>query len=347
MKQRIYTLDICKIVLTVLVVFHHFQQITGVVYEGVNFYGGTIDMYPILELFFMISGFMCAPAIGKMLDESFGKYFIKKAIRIYPMVAITMITGAIIMFSYFRMTGTWFFDIAVTYWRTFSSMLLLTTGGPINNGLSLNPPLWYLCVLIYCYVLLYFIVWLCKKLQVNHLVGAGVMVIVGSCVVEYGVAFPFFTEETGRGYSAFFLGIIIYSMWEKLSHKALTIYGFAMTALCAFGYLFKFEYIQGNHRAVMAYMLWPALMFVSLSTARFFHLKIWSILAAISFEVYIWHFIGLAFLMFISVKFGLVFPNPMHLMVEFLLVLWVFAAVVYYLVEKPLTKWLKGLIQNG
>ena len=347
MKQRIYTLDIYKIILTVLVVLHHFQQVTGVVFEHFNFYGGTIDMYPILELFFMISGFMCAPALGKMLDESFGKYFIKKAVRIYPMVMISMLTGAVIMFSYFRMTGTWFFDIAVTYWRTFSSMLLITTGGPINNGLSLNPPLWYLCVLIYCYVLLYFIVWLCKKLQVSPLVGAGVMVVIGTVVVEYGFSFPFFTENTGRGYSSFFLGIILYAMWERLSHKALMIYSVIMAAACAYGYLFQFQYIQGNHRAVMTYMLWPAMMFIALGTARFFRLKLWGVLAAISFEMYIWHFIGLAFMNYIGYKFSITYPPAQVTMIGFVLILFAFATVMHYLVEKPLTKWLKGIINNG
>lgn len=339
--KRIYTLDIFKIVLTVLVVFHHFQQVLNVHFDGVNFYGGTIDMYPILELFFLISGFMCGPALAKILDENFGKFFIKKAIRIYPMVIVSILTSSVIMVLYYHTTGAWFFDIAVTFWRVFSSALLLTTGGPFANGLAINPPLWYLCVLIYCYIILYFIVWLSKKLSISPMIGAGFMVVLGACIVSYGWSFPFFTSETGRGYSSFFLGLIVYNMWLKLSHRGLTIYGIIMTAICAFGFVYKFEYIQSNQREVMAYMLWPALMFVGLAAQNLFKLKIWGILSAISFEVYIWHFVGLLFMAFLGVKYGYTYPPTHKTMIIFLLSLWAFSAIMYYLVEKPLTKKLK------
>ena len=38
-KERNYSLDFLKIIATILIVFHHYQQILNVEFRGVNFFG--------------------------------------------------------------------------------------------------------------------------------------------------------------------------------------------------------------------------------------------------------------------------------------------------------------------
>ena len=51
-----YSLDIVKIFACVCIVFHHYQQMSGVNYSVFNFYGGVFPFERMVELFFLISG---------------------------------------------------------------------------------------------------------------------------------------------------------------------------------------------------------------------------------------------------------------------------------------------------
>lgn len=35
--ERKYGLDVIKIAATILIIFHHYQQVTGVTFDGINF----------------------------------------------------------------------------------------------------------------------------------------------------------------------------------------------------------------------------------------------------------------------------------------------------------------------
>ena len=52
--KRIGTIDLLKFVLAVVIVLHHYQQVTGVRFSGWNFYGGTIYFGYAVEFFFII-----------------------------------------------------------------------------------------------------------------------------------------------------------------------------------------------------------------------------------------------------------------------------------------------------
>lgn len=56
--QRNYSLDVLRIIATVLIVFHHYQQATGAFFEGcLNFFNGRFYFGYIVEFFFLLSGF--------------------------------------------------------------------------------------------------------------------------------------------------------------------------------------------------------------------------------------------------------------------------------------------------
>lgn len=57
-KANVDGLDLIKAVSITLIVFHHYQQSFSSTFNGVNFYGGSFYFGFIVELFFMISGFV-------------------------------------------------------------------------------------------------------------------------------------------------------------------------------------------------------------------------------------------------------------------------------------------------
>ena len=90
MKNRQYSLDFIKIIATIFIIFHHYQQfICGVLDSGVNYYGGIFNFGYMVELFFILSGYFMYPYIEKIKHGlSFKKFFGARYIRLIPLVAI-------------------------------------------------------------------------------------------------------------------------------------------------------------------------------------------------------------------------------------------------------------------
>ena len=55
-RQNLDVFDLIKGIATVLIVFHHYQQVMDCRFSGVNFFGGWFYFGVIVELFFVISG---------------------------------------------------------------------------------------------------------------------------------------------------------------------------------------------------------------------------------------------------------------------------------------------------
>ena len=116
--------------------------------------------YMSVELFFIISGFLFAyvyiPRIIKK-EYTFDDFIFKKFIRIMPLVVLTSFICYILAFI------TRINDIKC--WSTFCGNniniislvydFLFSGSHVINNNLSLNGPIWYINVLLVCYVLAY------------------------------------------------------------------------------------------------------------------------------------------------------------------------------------------------
>ena len=81
-EKRYYNLDIIKMISSILIVFHHYQQLSGITFDGINFYGGKFLFGYLVELFFMISGFVTIVVYKEGSNHQL-KQFLHKCIRIY------------------------------------------------------------------------------------------------------------------------------------------------------------------------------------------------------------------------------------------------------------------------
>lgn len=340
--KRIRSLDILKFIMAILIVFHHYQQNTGMRGSVVNFYDGTIYWGTLVEMFFIISGFLSALGIEKVSKQSFKSYILNKMIRLYPMAMISVCFTAVSGLIYVALIKKWFFDIRITLWKFWNSLLLTFAGGAVDDGLGINNPLWYLCVLLYCYVILYFIIWFFDRHKINCVYGFALMSILGLSVLQYNIRLPFLNEYSGRGYAAFFLGMILAYIWNAVSHKILIMYSSVILLISVIVYFGAYSLFAANMRDVFTYIIFPAVLFITLGADRFSDGRLTKRFefGGLAYEIYLWHSCGICVWMLISQRWGMINIENYYMMFVFTGLLIIFSAVMYHMVEKRITRYL-------
>lgn len=116
-----------------------------------------------VEMFFMISGLLFYQVyLPKIKSENykFKDFFCARAIRLYPLVIITSLYMYLWQFILEKNTGmVWSSAGTLKLWTLFEDIIFC---GSMYDG-SLNAPLWYLNVLLVCYVLAYIMTKLTEK----------------------------------------------------------------------------------------------------------------------------------------------------------------------------------------
>ena len=129
MRKHYYTLDLLKFLCAVVIVLIHFQSITNTKFANLNFFFGRIDFTWCVEFFFIISGFVSAAGLKAKLPE-FRIYALRKAVRLYPMVWLSVSFSLPIICFYRHIFGI--LPAGVKYlgaWNVLNSFLLTYAGG--------------------------------------------------------------------------------------------------------------------------------------------------------------------------------------------------------------------------
>ena len=109
----------------------------------------------------------------------------------------------------------------------------------------------------------------------------------GISAVTYKLNLPFLNLATGRGYSAFFLGMLFYYINQTVSKKFLVIY----SVLCFLGCSVAAGLRSGidDQWGIFTFMIWPSVLIIFLLCEPIFRWRGFSFLGAVSFEMYLWH----------------------------------------------------------
>lgn len=268
--------------------------------------------YMSVELFFIISGFLFAyvyiPRIIKK-EYTFDDFIFKKFIRIMPLVVLTSFICYILAFI------TRINDIKC--WSTFCGNniniislvydFLFSGSHVINNNLSLNGPIWYINVLLVCYVLAYGISYI--YIHFSNKIIFIFPIVLGIIIFETGWQFPFLTLSTSRGYIAFFEGIILYFLINKMDElkKQVKIFLICISLviiIISFGYIFfHFEnysnFISNTNVFVsnlyifFDFIIYPPLLYILYNfewVNNFCNTRFIKYLGKISYGIYLWNF---------------------------------------------------------
>ena len=359
MSQRIGGFDVLKVIATILIVFHHYQQITGTFWKsGINFWGGEFYFGYLVELFFLISGFLAFRYIKRMKEGiSFvgsvkGKFF-----RFFPLTLICAIVSTLLAHLYIIFYGNVFWKVdTYSLWTILITAIGIQAGWGIEDPM-INSPTWYISVWFLCHIILYIIVYISKRIHISEKYFFVCMIFIGLGIDYYSIRLPFFNEFTSRGYFAFFYGIIMVDIVSMLKNDKREKLWYAASVLLAFiiPYLIYKRYwlVTKDEQYILTFIYYPALIFLCTSKhlCRIFNCKLIEKAGQISYNVYMWHFpLIIAMYVIISI-FNLNLDCIYRIQTMFLFTIACFGVgiISFYFIEKPIEKFIKtfALYENN
>ena len=242
-------------------------------------------------------------------EYTFDNFIFKRFIRIRPLVALTSFICYIITFitrinnieCWSTFCGNNINTVSLVYDFLFSGIHV------INNNLSLNGPIWYINVLLVCYVLAYGIS--CIYVRFSNKIIFIFPIVLGIVIFEKGWQFPFLTLSMARGYVAFFEGIILYFLINRMDELKNTARTFLICIslviiIMSFGYIFlHFEnysnfinntnILISNLYIFFDFIIFPPLMYVFYNFKwinNFCNTRFIKYLGKISYGIYLWNF---------------------------------------------------------
>ena len=253
---------------------------------GINFYGGGIQFGYIVEIFFMISGFL---TIRSFKDRNFLSFYIKKWVRIFPYAFIATLFAAIIFLLYRAIFNVDLFGKSFSPGCYITSLLCMHQGWVYEYSLGVNNPTWYLCVLLWIYILFYALESINRWAQEKYIFSFRIiyclfLIILGALGWRFNFSFPFLYKTDCRGYAAFFLGVLLYELTKKARKIRLFLCGLILFIVGAMLILIM-------HRlswAVCVFLIFPGTLLMTINSKQFPNIIVEKI-GDCTFEIYLWH----------------------------------------------------------
>lgn len=342
--ERNYPLDFLKILGTIIIFCHHYQQVTEAKFSYVNFCFGKFNFGYVVELFFILSGyFICTYEDKIKAGLEFKPFFLKRVSRLLPVVAVSAIVFNFVNDFYKQVFYIDWYGLPVTLWNTLRTALGITEGWGLPESF-VNYPTWYISVLLLCYCIFYLITYISKRCKVPTEYMYIVMMCLGMGALTYGISQTFLNYSTSRGYYSFFFGILLKKYIDKngISKKLIGVSA-VIAVVIPLLIVYCTEYVESNINYVVTFLLYPAIiiLFHTKPVKKFFGWKGIGTLSAISYNVYIWHLLLLIVLLAANVKYELHidYTNRMVMIVG-LLVSWVVGTLSHYFIEKPINRYI-------
>jgi len=347
-KLSIWIFDVIKPVAATLIVFHHYQQVFKCEFSGINFYSGLFNFGYLVELFFMISGFLTLYTFKECAGGSqLLKCFCHKLKRVFPVVTIACIYTLLIKTlihtgSFTELSALWNIKTLV------ANFLLLFSGYPFFSMTGYNNPTWYIAILIQCYAVFYILKYITNKLHIKFLFTVSTLIIVVIVLKELSL----FCYDSFRGFESFFIGVIVCDLAENqkaivkkvkiIKNKKLLTILLSITIIITFSSIFIIPKYQ---RIALVFGVYPEIVIISYLYRNVrLNSKVCSafkLLCGISFEVYIWHYPFMATIQLILQNMDYGIAHGYFTMAIFTLAVWLICLFIYRFIEQPINKFIK------
>ena len=200
--------------MVIAMIFHfddHFCTIVGL---DNPFRGNMLTFYlswhgwALTELFFMFSGILFIHVyLPKIISGAytFNRFMKRRILRLFPMIVLSTVTLYIIELLLYRndlKSWSGSLDIIPLLWNIFFG-----SGVVFNSGAYINEPVWYIGVLVLCYVIAYILAFIDRKYRSSSLFF--IPVFAGLCIMYSGLQLPLLNFRVARGLVAFFLGCML------------------------------------------------------------------------------------------------------------------------------------------
>jgi len=305
--KKIQGLNLIKIVATVIIICHHYQQNFGCFFPGkINFSNGNFYFGYVVELFFMISGILTYYSFAQRGEgklPQFGTYMKKKFMRFFPMCFIVTTVYFLMQYMFYFTSGAcvgrptpYLFEYVIT-------ALFLDTGWGFSDVITTMHITWYVSVLMIMYALFWAGCYISEKKKIKMEAVVALQAVIGAMIYTKcdNAAFsslPFWNPLVGRGMIAFNIGILVYLLTEKY-RKGMRIYSYAGLVITAAFMIYDFK-VSGDVQSPLigsdfwtcVLVIYPAVLVIATTSkviGAISQIKVFDYIESLTFLVYIWH----------------------------------------------------------
>ena len=332
-------LDFIKVMATIMIIFHHYQQIFGVYfYNHVNYYFGLFDFGRLVELFFLISGIVISKHEQSIQnsDQTFKKFFINRYLRlILPIMGSVIAYETISYYAGIMNVENWLFETGINPLGAVVALLGISAWGILDNPM-INNPIWYVSVLFLCYLIFYLILKASRKLNCSAIYFYILIIVLGIYTQLLSINIPLLNYSTSRGYIAFFFGVILSHRINKTSTPSLpeVITCIILIMLFIHSYIHYYNYIKPIILYLLVFILYPSLIRIIMAT-DFILIKhsIWTKLNRYAYYVFVMHLPTL-FALFVGINLNIIhYDITLRFnMFLFALISYIIGIIYYYII---------------
>ena len=337
MDKRNRELDFIKVIATILLVLHHFQQIMNVRFSYINFFGGKFYMGNLVEMFFIISGICACHWIEGINGKSrFKKFYFDRVKRLLPVMSISIVVDSLLYIYFFNLYHITIGAYSVDVKNVIISCLGIQAGWGFENPM-INSPMWYISVLMLCYIIFYFVTKLSNTMKISPYILYALLIIIGLFILREQLDLPFLNEYTARGYVSFFEGMILGCILNKKKEliDKISIWAIVPFVIGTVGYMKGFHIYY-----MLVILMWPSLIifFRNRVFKKFINGSIWSKMAKVSYDTYVWHCPILHFAYGIVKVNNISYCNTIWFTTLTVIVICVLGYISFIFLEKPIQK---------
>lgn len=296
-SSRKRALDFLRVIATVIIVFHHYMQVSGK-FPRCNFSFYDSDFYfgYLVEFFFVLSGFFTFGYIDKFdKGYKFKDFWIKRYLRFAPMLFATSMAYFLLHSVYSSLFNKPWLISYPKIWEVFLNTLGIQAGWLIDVGILnyVNYPLWYISVLLLCYLVFYLVTWFAIRSKLPRFTSYLFIFIVGvviriCLILELFDFLPFLNAHSTRGFCGFFLGVLIGFILDK---KKLDIKDYILIVslpviVCGLSFFVDLSFLYYN-LLLFGFAL-IVLLFNNDHINNAMNFKILDILGSSTYYVYVW-----------------------------------------------------------
>ena len=251
-------------------------------------YGGALGN----SMFFILSGFCMAYSYRNRIAEHaiiFKDFLLNRLKKLYPLYLITNLIALILAIVQY--------GFSVFNLRKVIFTVLLQLGGGLAGAGPYNSPTWFLCTLIFCYTVFYFVTYHAKSSTHYH------VALVFGIVCGYGcmtnqLSIPFCHSGNGVGLMNFFIGCSLAEILPLIRYHARK--WAAPASFCTllfFFYLlhsYGIEIICGDVNTAFAFCISPLIVYLALAEGLCAKILLWKpfvYLGKISGSIFFWHLV--------------------------------------------------------
>ena len=220
MLKRFSVLDSFRGIAAIFIVIHHIRFVGSI--TELKFIA---DAQIFVEMFFVLSGFVLTHGYAFKKNFNFRRFFISRTFRIFPLhivMLVLIILAELVKFIAYK-NGINFTNIPFTGAYDINHIIyhvfLLQSWIPYVQDSGFNGPAWSISVEYYMYMI--FFVTLLIKLNIRYIVW--LIVSLSAFYLLWDSAIHGTYGSVLRGFSSFFLGALVYSVYKYSYRKLINI----------------------------------------------------------------------------------------------------------------------------